>query len=188
LRSAPSFFSLASDFQADVATTGDLHTKYLLQELTKAIKLLPPPSQAELMPALADPMNPPLSQDEQNTFNNDSFVDNNGSCAIWSNIIPAIQQSMLAAFVLFGWPDSDRRGSCIAPNKWDSTVSFSVLFLGYHINSRSMMVTWPFYKRQALYDDIQDALKSQNRSITPKLAASILGKICSVGGIAPWGW
>jgi hypothetical protein len=50
-----------------------------------------------------------------------------------------------------------------------------------------MMVTWPLYKRQALYADIQAALKSPNRCITPKLAASILGKIRSVGDVAPWG-
>jgi hypothetical protein len=52
----------------------------------------------------------------------------------------------------------------------------AVLFLSYKINSQSMMVTWPLYKQQALYEDIQAALKSPYRCITPKLVASILGK------------
>jgi hypothetical protein len=44
--------------------------------------LPPPPLPEELTPALADPMNPPLSKDEQKKFNNNSFVDDNGICAI----------------------------------------------------------------------------------------------------------
>jgi hypothetical protein len=90
-------------------------------------------------------------------------------------------------FLLFGWPDSDWRGSCIAPAKWDLIVSFTVLFLGYRINSRTMMVTWPFYKREALYTEIQDVLKLKQGTMTPRPLASILGKnpicwrCCSLG-------
>jgi hypothetical protein len=67
-RSAPSFFSLASDLRADVTTTGDLHTKYPLQELTKEIELPPPQLLDELTPALADPMNPPLFRKSKRTY------------------------------------------------------------------------------------------------------------------------
>jgi hypothetical protein len=186
-RSAPSFFSLTSDLRADIATTGALHEQYPLQDLTKDIQLPVPPMPGELTPAVADTFNLPLSIDEQANYNNDSFVDDNGICAIASRIIQAIQQSLLAAFLLFGWPDSDRRGSCIAPDKWDPIVSFTVLFLGYRINSRTMMVTWPYYKREALYAEIQEALHSKRGTITPRQSASILGKIRSVGDVAPWG-
>jgi hypothetical protein len=93
-------------------------------------------------------------------------------------------QSLLSVFVLFGWPTNDRRGSCIAPDKWDPLVSFIVLFLGYQINSRTLMVTWPSYKRTALLDEILAALAARSRCITPKLAASILGK--TVYNVAPW--
>jgi hypothetical protein len=46
----------------------------------------------------------------------------------------------------------------MAKDKWEQVASFVVLFLGFYINSRTMTVTWPFYKRQALYEDIQEAL------------------------------
>jgi hypothetical protein len=186
-RSAPSFFSMASDIRADVATTSDLYTQYPLLDLVKDIVLPEPPAPADLTPAIADPLNPPMTEHEKQNFNNDSFVDDNGVSAVASNIVPALQQSLLAAFVLFGWPTTDRRGSCIAPDKWDSTVSYIVLFLGFLINSRTMMVTWPLYKRVALHDEIQLALAATHSCITPRLSASILGKIRSVGEVAPWG-
>jgi hypothetical protein len=184
-RSAPSFFSLASDLRADVATTSDLHADHPSPDLLSDITLPPSPESTDLTPGLADTLNPPLSVAEQANFNNDSFVDDNGICAPSTRIIPALKQSLLAAFVLFGWPNTDRRGSCIAPDKWDPVVSYIVLFLGYQINSRTMMVTWPLYKRQDLYAEIQEALRA--RTITPKQSASILGKIRAVGEIAPWG-
>jgi hypothetical protein len=186
-RSAPSFFSMASDIRADIATTGDLHLHQPLQALTANITLPEPPSPQDITPAIPDGKNLPLSLIEQENFNNDSFVDDNGVCAIQDRIIPALQQSLLSAFVLFGWPNQDRRGSCIAPDKWDPLVSFIVLFLGYLINSRTLMVTWPYYKRTALLDEISAALTARSRCITPKLAASILGKIRSVYDVAPWG-
>jgi hypothetical protein len=129
----------------------------------------------------------PLSLVERENFNNDSFVDDNGVCAIQERIIPALQQSLLSVFVLFKWTTKDRRGSCIAPDKWDPLVSFIVLFLGYLRNSRTLMVTWPYYKRMALFDEIMAALMARSRCITPKLAASILEKIRSVYVVAPWG-
>jgi hypothetical protein len=186
-RSAPSFFSLASDIRADAATTTDLHTKYPLYPLVNDITLPEPPAPTDLTPAIADAKNPPLSPLEQENFNNDSFVDDNGVSAYRDRIVPALQQSLLSAFTLFGWPTNDRRGSCIAPDKWDPIVSYIVLFLGYKINSRTMMVTWPYYKRKALLDEIEEALAAPQRCITPKLAASILGKIRSVYDVAPWG-
>ena len=145
------------------------------------------PESTDLTPAIADAKNPPLSTTEQENFNNDSFVDNNGVSAYWDRLVPALQQSLLSAFTLFGWPTHDRRGSCIAPDKWDPVVSYIVLFLGYRINSRTMMVTWPYYKRMALLAEIEAAVAARNRCITPKLAASILGKIRSVYDVAPWG-
>jgi hypothetical protein len=186
-RNAPSFFSMASDIRADAATTCALHTRYPLQDLAKHVTLPEPPDPVDLTPAIADARNLPLSSLEQQNFNNNSFVDDNGVSATQGNIIPALQQSLLAAFLLFGWPDDDRRGSCIAPDKWDPIVSYIFLFLGYRVNSRTLMVTWPLYKRKALHEEIVEALNSKHRCVTPKLAASILGKIRSVYDVAPWG-
>ena len=123
---------------------------------------------------------------EQQTYHNATFVDDNGVCAFRHKIVSALHQSLVAAFILFGWPWQDRRNSCMAEEKWANTASYLVLFLGFYINSRSMTVTWPLYKRQALYADIQLALASP-RKVTPRMTASIIGKVRSAGEIAPWG-
>jgi hypothetical protein len=41
--------------------------------------------------------------------------------------------------------------------------------------------------QQALYDEMQSALDAKHSCITPRLSASILGKIRSIGKVAPWG-
>jgi hypothetical protein len=130
----------------------------------------------ELTPAIADTSNPPLSTEEQAQFHNASFDDDNGICATAARMTHALQQSLISAFILFGWPAQDRRNSCKAANKWANTASYIVLFLEYYINSRTMMVMWPFYKQEALILDIHFALKSP-RTVLPKTAASIMGKV-----------
>ena len=74
----------------------------------------------------------------------------------------------------------------MAEAKWHNIASYIVLFLGYSINSPTMQVTWPLYKRQALLVDIEKALQSP-RKVPMKVTASILGKVQAVGQIAPWG-
>jgi hypothetical protein len=185
-RSAPSFFSLASDIRADLATTGTLVENYPLHQLAATIEIPEPAEPEELTPAIADAIHRPLTMAEQQTYHNATFVDDNGICAIRNKIVSALHQSLVAAFILFGWPDQDRRSSCIAPEKWDTTATFIVLFLGYKINSRTMQITWPLYKREALYEDIQTAIKTPEQ-VPPKVAASIMGKVRAAGNIAPWG-
>jgi hypothetical protein len=185
-RSAPSFFCLASDIRADLATTGDLTTDYDLHPQATNVVLPEPPEPSELTPAVADAKNPPMTEAEQEQFQNSSFLDDNGICATAGRMIQALHQSLVSAFILFGWPGKDRRSSCMTADKWDNTASFAVLFLGYYVNSRLMQVTWPLYKRAALILDIQKALENP-RKVSPKVAASIMGKVRSASDIAPWG-
>ena len=49
-----------------------------------------------------------------------------------------------------------------------------------------MHITWPLYKREALYEDIKTALRNPSQ-VPPKIAASIMGKVRAAGNIAPWG-
>ena len=53
-RSAPSFFSMASDIRADIATTGDLHLFQSLHSLTANITLPALPDPQDLKPAITD--------------------------------------------------------------------------------------------------------------------------------------
>jgi hypothetical protein len=185
-RSAPSFFSLTSDIRADLATTGSLVENYDIHHQAKNIEIPPPPNPEDLALAIADDLNLPLDEDEQKNYHNATFVDDNGVCAIRDRIVSALHQSLVAAFILFGWPWQDRRSSCMAEDKWSNVASYLVLFLGFYINSRTMTVTWPLYKRLALYEDIKTALASP-RKVTPRMTASIIGKVRSAGEIAPWG-
>ncbi len=186
MRSAPSFFSLESDIRADLATTGTLVEHYPLENLATEILLPPPPELSELYPAVADACHGPLTLDEQASFHNASLADDNGIVATRDRIVDALHQSLVAAFILFGWPSEDRRSSCMAADKWEISATHIALFLGYLINSRTLVVTWPLYKRAALYEDIQQALAAPTK-VPPKLAASIMGKVRAAGEIAPWG-
>jgi hypothetical protein len=93
---------------------------------------------------------------------------------------------VVSAYIVFGWPSKDRRSSCIAADKWGVIATYIDLFLGYYINSRTMMVTWPLYKQEVLLANIQKALESPH-CVPPKVAASIMGKVRAAGNIAPWG-
>jgi hypothetical protein len=90
-RSAPSFFSLASDLRADVATTSEIQADFPMHLLATDIDLPEPPDPLTLVPAIADAANLPLSLLEQENYNNDSFVDDNGISAPPHCIIKALQ-------------------------------------------------------------------------------------------------
>jgi hypothetical protein len=74
----------------------------------------------------------------------------------------------------------------MAEDKGVTEATHILLFLGYLINSRTLMVRWHFYKRETLIADIEAAL-AKPRHVTPKIAASIMGKVRAAGEIAPWG-
>jgi hypothetical protein len=186
-RSAPSYFSLLSDIRAYVATCADLITGYPLYPLVAAAELPPEPDPASLAPAIADSYNPVLTALEAASHSNCCFVDDNGVAGLRSNIINSLHNSVVAAFLLFGWPDDDRRSSCLAPDKWEQHVLHDMLYLGFRICSRSMTVTWPFFKREELYNEILLALAPQRPSLTPRGVASMIGKLRSASLVAMWG-
>ena len=96
-----------------------MQADYPLHLLACEIELPLEPNPTILVPAIADALNLPLSPMEQQNYYNDSFVDDNGISAPRHCIKQAQQQSVVAAFILFGWPSQDCRNSCMAANKWD---------------------------------------------------------------------
>jgi hypothetical protein len=50
-----------------------------------------------------------------------------------------------------------------------------------------MTVTWPFYKRKELHDEIMAALSGVRPSMTPRSVASVIGKLRSASLVALWG-
>jgi hypothetical protein len=59
--------------------------------------------------------------------------------------------------------------------------------LGFLICSQTMAVTWPYYKRKELYDEIMTALASARPSLTPWGIASMVSKLRSASLVALWG-
>jgi hypothetical protein len=186
-RSAPSYFSLLSDIRAFVATCADLITGYPMHPLVQATELSEESDPLSLVPAIADSLNPVMSEQEQASHSNCCFVDDNGVSGPRSKIKHSIHNSVIAAFLLFGWPEDDRRSSCLAPDKWEWQVRTEMLYLGFRICTRSMTVTWPYSKRQELYAEIIAALDHVRPSLSPRGVASMIGKLRSASLVALWG-
>jgi hypothetical protein len=140
-----------------------------------------------LTQASVDILYDPLSPNEQACFLNSMFVDDNGIAAYYRDDMPqALQQSIVAAFELYGYLHEDRRQSCLNSDKRETHVLHIMRYLGFLIDTRCLSVTWPFDKRQDLRQDIEDAIRMRRR-VPPRLLAVILGKIMSAARIAPWG-
>jgi hypothetical protein len=92
-------------------------------------------------------------------------------------------------FLIFGFPGDDRRGACLQAEKWEHTISYSMLYLGFLINSRGITVSWPYYKRAELYRKLEEILqqRANNVTISPRTMASVIGKLRSAISISPWG-
>jgi hypothetical protein len=118
-RSASSYFSLLSDIRAYVATCADLITGYPLHPLVAAAELPSEPLPLSLVPTIANSLNPVLTPLQATSYSNCCFVDGNGVAGLQSNIKQSLHSSVVLAFLLFGWPDDDRRSSCLAPDKWE---------------------------------------------------------------------
>jgi hypothetical protein len=153
--SALSYFSLLLDIQAYVATCADLITGYPMHPLAAAGELPPEPAPSSLAPAVADSLNPALTALEASSHSNCCFVDNNGVAGLRSTIQQSLHNSVVSAFLLFGWPDEDCRSSCLTPDKWEKHILFDMLYLGFWICSRTMQVTWPRYKRTELHNKFE---------------------------------
>jgi hypothetical protein len=190
-RSAPSLFSLLSDLRAAVASSHNLLDAFPRQSLaTDAVLPEQPDDLAQqLTPAIADSFNPVLSPAEAANFSNSTFVDDNGVLARHADMRDALQQSLISAFLIFGFPGDNRRGACLQDEKWDHTISHIMVYLGFLINSRAMTVSWPFSKREELYHELMAILsqRANNVTISPKQLASVIGKLRSAINISPWG-
>jgi hypothetical protein len=67
-------------------------------------------------------------------------VDDNDVLALAHDMTLAVHQSIITAFLLFGWPEYDRRSSCLAQDKWDLSLSTACLYLGFLVDANSMTV------------------------------------------------
>jgi hypothetical protein len=99
----------------------------------------------------------------------------------------AVRNSILSAYYWFGFPDKDRRTPCLNTLKWDPIAAADMIFLGFHICTRSMTVAWPVPKRLALATLLDTHCLARPCRLSVKLVATILGTVRNAAYVAPIG-
>ena len=121
-----------------------------------------------------------------------SFVDDSGNAHIREYFRTVINVSVLAAYIIFGFPYEDpNRPPCINPIKWTPFANHMLTYLGYLIDTRRMVVIWPIDKRERLRIFLRELFDNQygkrRRGSTPKEVARVLGLIRHGSFVGPAG-
>jgi hypothetical protein len=119
-----------------------------------------------------------------------TFVDDTAVAHIREHFLAAAAASVHSAYVIFGHPSEDPlRPPCINPSKWKAVVSHTLLFLGYHIDTRTLLVSWPIAKRLKLRVFLAVILDDHaaNQKSTPLSVSRVLGLIRHAAPVAPMG-
>ena len=124
-----------------------------------------------------------------------SFVDDTGNAGDHTTMPQVVTQSVLSAYVIFGFPGSDRWGNrpdVINGNKWQEWVCQSLRYLGYDLDAASMTVRWPYTKRLRLDDVLEQLFRDGHKrrtgaSVKLLLLARVLGLTRNGGLVSPIG-
>jgi len=121
----------------------------------------------------------------RNTPHN-TFVDDNTIAEIRSRMPQAMAASVESLFLLLGYPDPTKRRSPLSMDKYyQAQCSFSKKQLGYLINTRDMMVTFPPDKLLKM-TNILHKWHSKRKSYTIKQAAELAGNLEFFASTAIW--
>jgi len=192
-RNSPSFFSLLSESRSAIASIRVYRPNdepSNLTPLARRVRLIPAPTEHErraIVPAVADACHLGVPSEFADRYHNATFVDDNATAAIRGRISGAIDNSVCAAYDVFGHPDSDRRQPCFAADKWMMIASFAVVYLGFFIDSRQMVMSWPVEKRRQLAELLDTLLARTPCIVTPRESSSLLGLIRNAAPVAPLG-
>ena len=174
-KSSPSYWCVPAEMRAHMGAV--LPYPQIADPLVDAVELEPePPPEvvAALVPAVRDELNQGIAPAHASRRHLAMFVDDNIIAAIRRHMREALRAAVQSAYQCFGHPDADRRGACLAPQKFDLTASYRVTFVGYIIDSRTMRVIWPDDKVQALKNLLHDWLHNVH-SRSPSQIAKLLG-------------
>jgi len=120
------------------------------------------------------------------------FVDDTANVNTHSCIIQTITASVLLAYIIFGFPSSDLWGiqpPCINENKWKMDLTHHMSFLGFHIDSCKLTITWPMDKQLQLHQCITEILQLVHHDghIPCQLLAQVLGLVWNGSIVLPLG-
>jgi len=97
----------------------------------------------------------------------------------------AIDNSVRAAYAIFGDPAGDRHPSCLSKEKWINVSSFAMHYLGFYIARRQMIMAWPVDKHTQLASLLDDLFQQESCIVTLKESSSLLGLIHNAAPVAP---
>ena len=196
-RNSPSFYMEKGEMRSHFSQNHPDPASLPLMELTKTLQLPPDPTTEEALQfqqavsdsqhqGIRDPYGPHPERREP------VFVDDSGIAHIKPHFPTAVNCSVVSAYVVFGFPLADpNRPPCINPLKWLAIVSFLMLFLGYEIDTRRMLVIWPIPKREKLIifltEIIEPQLKTPKEAITPHACTRVLGLLRHAAVVSPMG-
>ena len=196
-RDSPSLYMVPGELRSFLAASIDFHN--FQPDLATNIELPPRLSKRDRR-LLLQPATPDSINTGYNTLYAGSrispqvpFVDDTGNCQLVDHIKDVIRDSVLAAYLIFGFPKEDPIRPPINATKWVKKISHRLKFLGFVINTRSLTVEWPPQKRDSLYNMIQDIFDFKEQPPTvpvpthPSKLANILGLIRNGASIAPLG-
>jgi hypothetical protein len=150
-----------------------------MMPLAQWFHLIPPPApweSAAMVKSVVDSQHQWV-QDER--YHNLTFVYDNGVVNIRNRIWQAIDNSIQAAY--------NHRTPCLNEEKWLELCSYVMLYLGFYIDTRNMLITWPMEKWFQLAELI-DKFLSQNPCIfLPSKCSTLPSLLWNAALIAPLG-
>ncbi|MGL4349225.1 MAG: hypothetical protein ACRCT2_01365, partial [Plesiomonas shigelloides] len=194
-KSSPGTYMWKGEMRSHFSNFADVPQEAMETELIERLVLPPPPTADEVKSfarATSDSLNPGITFRESGEpeRRQPSFVDDTGVAHVRDHFVKAAASSVYAAYVVFGQPDEDpTRPPCINPSKWSDEVFHHLQFLGYHIDTRTMMVAWPLDKRAKLSLFLGDILADNGTGpkVTPFSISRVLGLIRHAAPVAPMG-
>ena len=187
-RNSPSWYMLLGELRASLAATGDFgHSTSKLADTLLLEDDAIRKHEAPITRAVADATNTGLCH-PLTDFSFQSFVDDTAVAHYPELIRSAVNRSVLSAYVVFGFPNENRRPPPLYPQKWAPSATTIYRYLGFLIDTRRMVVIWPVEKRQQLARWITEIwLNPTKHSSTPTQASQLIGLVRHAAKICPLG-
>ena len=186
--SSPFWYMLPRELHAHMASVTDFSSA--TARLADWVKVPPPLTEKEhsrLAKAQADSIHQG-DHHLQQLFHNSSFIDDNALAGWVDHICQVLHQSVLSAYVMFGFPDKDPQPPPFNDDKWEDLTNFLFKYLGYLIDTWKMIMIWPLKKCHQLASWLDDHwLASGIHSFSPLEASRLIRLLCHRGIISPLG-
>jgi hypothetical protein len=151
----------------------------------------PPPPNTVFVSALPDKFNKGVLANDRSLLpaQYNMYVDDKLMAALGEARMRFIMRcSIHATFMILGEPDANRGPDAIDFDKFvRDTISHERTQLGYRINTRTLEVTIPEEKLQAMLELLQTTWGPRRRSFTLREAAELLGTLLSFCRACKWG-